>query len=157
LLTTPFEAWHGLQIPGTPATPLWLGAVVCLAYGLISLDAARRSFRRRDVAGDGQTPLRWVNVARGVLVIGVIVAIRGLGTVLARTWIASAHVEDSVASTVANLVVEQQRILGREVDPASIRVYPFCKRESVLSGGASTGAADDWTCQMFVTGPHVGR
>ena len=42
------------------------------------------------------------------------------------------------------------------VDPASIRVYPFCKRESVLTG-PSRGAADDWTCQMYIDGPHVGR
>jgi hypothetical protein len=156
LLTTPFEAWHGLQIPGTSQTPLWLGAIACAAYALVSLDAARRSFRRRDVAGDGQAPLRWAGVARGVVVITVAVAILAVGTVLDRTWITSEHVEGSVAATVANLVVVQQGILGREVDPAAIRVFPFCRRESVLSG-SSTGAADDWTCQMFIDGPHVGR
>jgi len=156
LLTTPYEAWHGLQIPGTPPTPLWLGAAVSLVFGLVSLDAARRSFRRRDFAGDGQAPLRWSGLARGVVVTVVIVGILAVGTVVDRTWITSQHVESSVADTVQNLVVEQQRILGREVDPASIRVYPFCKRESVLNG-PSTGAADDWTCQMYVDGPRVGR
>jgi ABC-2 type transport system permease protein len=156
LLTTPFEAWHGLQIPGTSSTPLWLGAIVCGAFGLASLDGARRSFRRRDFAGDGQAPLRWSGLARGVLITVVIVSILAVGTVLDRTWITSEHVEDSVATTVANLVVVQQRILGQEIDPASIKVYPFCRRESVLSG-SSTGAADDWTCQMFIDGPHLGR
>src|SRR5207247_695261 len=86
LLTTPFEAWHGLQIPGAPATPLWLGAIVCLAFAVASLDGARRSFRRRDFAGDGQAPLRWSGVARGVLVTVVIVAILAVGTTLDRTW-----------------------------------------------------------------------
>jgi hypothetical protein len=37
-----------------------------------------------------------------------------------------------------------------------VKVYPFCKRESVISG-SSVGPADDWTCQVFVDGPHVGR
>jgi ABC-2 type transport system permease protein len=156
LLTTPYEAWHGLQIPGTSATPLWLGGIVSVAFGLVSLDAARRSFRRRDFAGDGQAALRWSRLASGVLVTAVVVAILAVGTVLDRTWITSEHVESSVAATVGNLVVEQQRIRGREVDPASIRVYPFCRRESVLTG-PSKGAADDWTCQMYIDGPHVGR
>ncbi len=156
LLTTPFEAWHSLQIPGTPPTPLWLGAVVSFAFAVVALDGARRSFRRRDFAGDGQAPLRWSGLARGVVVTAVIVAILAVGTVLDRTWITSEHVETSVAGTVGNLVVVQQGILGRAVDPAAIRVFPFCKRESVLNG-PSKGAADDWTCQMYIDGPHVGR
>ena len=50
----------------------------------------------------------------------------------------------------------QQQILGRDVDTTSVKVYPYCKREIVISG-TSSGAADDWTCQVFVDGPHVGR
>jgi ABC-2 type transport system permease protein len=156
LLTTPFEAWHGLQIPGTPPTPLWLGAVVCAAYALLSLVGAKLSFRRRDFAGDGQAPLRWPVVARGVVITVVIAAILAVGTILDRTWINSEHVESSVAETVKNLVAAQQSILGRKVDAASLRVYPFCKRESVLTG-ASQGAADDWACQLYIDGPHVNR
>jgi hypothetical protein len=37
-----------------------------------------------------------------------------------------------------------------------VKAYPFCKRESVISG-VSSGPADDWTCQVFVDGPHVSR
>ena len=61
-----------------------------------------------------------------------------------------------MAPTLGNLVVVQQEILGRTVDPAAVQVYPFCKRESVLTG-TSSGAGDDWTCQLFVDGPHLGR
>ncbi len=86
----------------------------------------------------------------------MIVAVLLVGSLLDKTWITSNHVETSVAQTLGNLVVVQQEILGRTVDPAAVKVYPFCKRESVLTG-TSSGAGDDWTCQLFVDGPHLGR
>jgi ABC-2 type transport system permease protein len=156
LLTTPFEAWHGLQIEPVSSKALWIGLLVCAAYAFLSLDAARRSFRRRDFAGDGQARLSWRTVARGSVVGVAVVAVLLVGSLLDRTWITSQLVESSVAETLSNLIVVQQGILGRTEDPAAVKVYPFCKRESVLSG-TSSGAADDWTCQLYVDGPHVGR
>jgi ABC-2 type transport system permease protein len=152
LLTTPYGAWHGLQIPGTPVTPLWLGLVVSAAYAVLALDAARRSFRRRDFAGEGQAPLTWPRLARGVLAGLAIVALLVAGTVLDRTWITSEHVERSVGDTFQNLVAVQQGLLGREIDAASLKVFPFCRRESVFSG-PSRGPGDDWTCSMYADGP----
>src|SRR5205814_7139032 len=58
LLTSAFEAWHGLQIPGATSKVLWIGLLVAFAYGALSLVAAWRSFRRRDFAGDGRAPFR---------------------------------------------------------------------------------------------------
>ena len=156
LLTTPFEAWHGLQIEPISGKPLGIGLLVCAAYAFLSLDAARRSFRRRDFAGDGQARLAWGTVARGAVVGVAVVALILVGSLLDRTWITSQHVETSVAQSLGNLIVVQQGILGRTVDPAAVKVFPFCKRESVISG-TSSGAGDDWTCQLYVDGPHVGR
>jgi ABC-2 type transport system permease protein len=156
LLTTPFEAWHGLQIRPIATKPLWIGLVVCAAYALLSLDAARRSFRKRDFAGDGQAGITWSRVARGSVIAVAIVGVLLAGALLDRTWITSQVVESSVGSTLTNLVAVQQGLLGHDVDAGSVRVYPFCKRESVLSG-PSTGAADDWVCQLYVDAPHVGR
>src|SRR5207247_7849190 len=85
-----------------------------------------------------------------------IIAVLLVGMVFDRTWITSQRIESSVAATFTDLVVVQQGLLGHQEDAGSFKVYPYCKRESVLTG-ASTGAGDDWTCQMFVTGPHVGR
>ena len=156
LLTSPFEAWHGLQIEPITRRPILIGLFVCAAYSFLALEAARRSFHRRDFAGDGQARLAWASVARGCIVGAMIVAALLVGSLLDRTWITSNHVETSVAQTLGHLVVVQQGILGRTVDPAAVKVYPFCKRESVLTG-TSSGAGDDWTCQLFVDGPHLGR
>ncbi len=156
LLTSPFTAWHGLQISPSTSKAIWIGLLVSVAYGALSLIAAWRSFRRRDFAGDGQAPFRWSTIGRAGVATVVLVAILLVGTLLNKTWITSTHLEGSVSQTVGNLIVVQQQILGREVDPTSVKVYPYCKRESVISG-TSSGAADDWTCQVFVDGPHVGR
>ena len=156
LLPTAVEAWHGLQIPGSSATPLWLGLVVSAAWMVLSLDAARRSFQRRDFAGDGQVPVSWSRLERGVFVGVGVTALLVVGSFLDRTWITSKHVESSVGATFRNLVVAQQGLLGRELDPDSVQVYPFCKRESVVSG-PSRGSGDDWTCTLYANGPRLSQ
>lgn len=152
LLSSSFDAWHGLQIAGAPMTPLLLGLVVSAAYGFLSLDGARRSFRRRDFAGEGQAPLSWSRLARGVFTGVALTAILVVGTLVDRTWITSEHVETSVGETFKNLVVVQQAVLGTEMNAGSLRVYPYCRRESVISG-PSSGAGDDWTCSIYANGP----
>ena len=122
----------------------------------MSLIAAWRSFRRRDFAGDGQAPFRWSTIGRAVVATLVVVAVLLVGTLLTRRGSHRPISRRRCRETLTNLIVVQQQILGREVDTASVKVYPYCKRESVISG-TSSGAADDWTCQVFVDGPHVGR
>jgi len=156
LLTTSFEAWHGLLVDPTRLAPLGVGVVVCLATSVLCLDAARRSFRRRDFAGDTRNPFTWSRLARGTLVGVGITALLVVGVALDRTWITSERVEGSVSSNFANLAVVQQGLTGQTVDASSFKVFPFCKRESVIAG-PSTGAGDDWSCQIFVTGPKIGR
>ena len=156
LPTNSVEAWHGLQIPGSTTAPLWIGLAVSAAYVVLSLDLARRSFQARDFAGDGQVSLSSSSLRRGALAAVAITAVVVGGMLLDRTWITSKHVEASVASTFRNLIIVQQGLLGRELQPASVRVYPFCNRESVLSG-PSTGAGDDWVCTLYVDAPHVGQ
>jgi ABC-2 type transport system permease protein len=156
LLTSPFEAWHGLQISPVTTKALWIGLLVSFAYGALSLAAAWRSFHRRDFAGDGQAPFRWSTVGRAVVATVVLAALLLVGTLLSTTWITSSHLEASVSDTLSNLIVVQQQILGRALDPADVKVYSYCKRESVISG-TSSGPADDWACQAFVDGPHVSR
>jgi ABC-2 type transport system permease protein len=148
------ETWHGLQIPGSSSTSLWLGVIVSVAYGVLCLDAARRSFARRDFAGDGQTPLNSAGLRRGAISVAAIAAILAVGMILDSTWITSKHVETSVAATFRNLVVEQQGLLGRKLEASDVRIYPFCSRESAVSG-SSTGAGDDWTCTLYVNAPNL--
>src|SRR4029453_12504745 len=112
LLTTPFEAWHGLLIDPIRLTPVWIGLVVCAAYAVLCLDAARRSFRRRDFAGDARPALSLRSLGRGVVVGLVITALLVVGVAFDRTWITSQRVEAAVSSTFSNLVVVQQGLLG---------------------------------------------
>jgi ABC-2 type transport system permease protein len=151
LLTTPFDAWHGLLVEPADLGPVWVGAVACAVYAFLTLDAARRSFRRRDFAGDGRPPVRWSRVGRGILAALVVTGVLAAASALDRTWITYRRVQDSVGRTFTNLVVEQQRLLGRHIEAASLRVFPLCKRESVVRGPGK-GAGDDWGCDIFVDG-----
>jgi ABC-2 type transport system permease protein len=157
LLTTPFDAWHGLLVSPPRMKPLLVGSVVCAVYGLLCLDAARRSFRRRDFAGEGRVAMSRPSLVRGLVVAVGITAILVVAIALDRTWITSQRVESSVAATLPNLLAAQQDLLGQTADAGSFRVFPFCRRESVLGGRPSTGAGDDWSCQLYVDGPHVRR
>lgn len=51
LLTTPFEAWHGLLAEPSFTGPLVQGVLVALAWVALSLSAAFVMLRRRDITG----------------------------------------------------------------------------------------------------------
>ncbi len=151
LLTAPFDAWHGLLVQPTDVGPLWVGAIACVVYAFLTLDVARRAFRKRDFAGDGRPAVSWSRFGKGILVAVAITAVLAAGSAFDRTWITYQRVQDSVRRTFQNLVVEQQRLLGHDVKAGTLQVYPLCKRESVLRG-TGKGAGDDWGCDIFVDG-----
>ncbi len=51
LLTTPFEAWHGLLVAPPFSAPLWLGLAVSAAWCAVCLALAYTALRRRDITG----------------------------------------------------------------------------------------------------------
>jgi ABC-2 type transport system permease protein len=51
LLSTPFEAWHGLLTEPRFTGPLTQGGLVCAAWALVSLAAGYLILRRRDITG----------------------------------------------------------------------------------------------------------
>jgi ABC-2 type transport system permease protein len=51
LLTTPFEAWHGLLAQPAFYSPLTNGLITCAAWSAIALALAFFSLRRRDITG----------------------------------------------------------------------------------------------------------
>lgn len=51
LLTTPFEAWHGLLTQPRFTGPLVDGLLVCAGWSVLSLGAAYVMLRRRDITG----------------------------------------------------------------------------------------------------------
>jgi ABC-2 type transport system permease protein len=153
LPTTTLEAWHGLLVAPARLTPIWLGALVCVAVSLLCLDSARRSFRRRDFAGEGRAPLDRRRLGRAALVGLAIAAALGVGAAVEHTWITAHRIEASLTPTFENLLTEQQRLLGHPEATKGLLVFPFCKRESVVLG-TGAGPGDDWDCHVFVNGPN---
>ena len=151
LLITPFAAWRGLLVVPSTLKPLGIGALVCVAYAVVSLDTARRSFRRRDFAGDARPGVGWSRIGRGVVVAAVITGVLAVGTALDHTWITAHRVEDAIGPTFRNLLALQQRDLGHPERGAALIVFPFCKRESVRHGSGE-GPGDDWDCELYVNG-----
>jgi ABC-2 type transport system permease protein len=154
LLTTPFEAWHGLLVAPPRSEPLVLGALVCAAYSYLCLDAARRSFRGRDFAGEARSVVAWSRLARWAVVGLIFAGLLSVGTALDRTWISSPRLGSSFAATFKNLAVLQESVRGQSKVRSNFNVYSSCRRESVVSG-PSRGAGDDWTCRLFVDIPAL--
>jgi ABC-2 type transport system permease protein len=157
MLTTGFEAWHGLQFDPPKYGPFLFGTIVSIAYTYLCLDAARSILRRRDFAGEGSMPLRWTPMVRRSVVIAVAVfAVLAVASRLDPTWITSDRLEASVGQTFRNLVAVQQTMQGQPARAASIGVFPFCKREGVRNG-PSRGSGEDWICALNVNGPRLGQ
>ncbi len=154
LLTTPFEAWHGILVDPARTAPFLVGLITCAAYAVLCLDIARRAFRRRDFAGEGRGAVTWPRIVRGSLVAVGVTGVLIVAAVLDRTWITSQRLEGSIAPTFRNLVALQQDMIGQGDRAQAIRTFPFCKRESVVTGTGS-GSGDDWVCQLYVDGPHL--
>ncbi|HXJ66416.1 MAG TPA: hypothetical protein VNN79_21865, partial [Actinomycetota bacterium] len=154
LVSTSFDAWHGILVAPAKFGPLLVGLLACAATAVLALDAARRSFRDRDFAGEGRAPASWSRLGRSVLVGGAITGVLVAGTLFDRTWITANRLQDSVGTTFRNLVVVQQGMIGHGDRTSSLRVIPFCKRSSVISG-TGEGPGDDWQCQLFVNGPKL--
>jgi hypothetical protein len=156
LLTAPFEGWHELLVAPRRVAPILVGLAVSAVYAYLCLSVARTMVRRRDFAGDSATSPGWRGLARG-LVVGVgILGVLAAGAAFDRTWITSHRVEDSVAATFKNLVVDQQTMLGHPGTARSFTVSPFCTRGG-SPAGPSSGAGDDWVCELNVNGPRLGQ
>jgi ABC-2 type transport system permease protein len=154
LLTTPFEAWHGILVDPARTAPFLIGLITTAAYAVLCLDIARRAFRRRDFAGEGRAAVTVRRVVRGSLVAVGVTGVLIVAAMLDSTWITSQRLEASIAPTFRNLVALQQDVIGQGDRAQAIRVFPFCKRESVVQGTGS-GAGDDWVCQLYVDGPRL--
>ena len=116
LLTSSFDAWHGLFVVRPYYGPVELGealAIVCIA---VFLAVAWIALRRRDFAGSGTGPRRsWLAVA-GVLAatlagIGLLAGLSDVGP----SGVTASRLETSLATTFSNLAMYQQTLLGRIV------------------------------------------
>jgi ABC-2 type transport system permease protein len=159
LLTTPFEAWHGLLVQPKSLTPFLLGLIVSAIYSYLCLSAAWGMVRRREFTGETGGvggAATWKRLGRAAAIGLAIATVVAVAAAFDRTWISSHRVEDSVGATFTNLVRVQQTMLGHPERARSFTVSPFCARESA-GAGVSQGAGDDWVCQLNVNGAHLGQ
>jgi hypothetical protein len=98
----------------------------------------------------------WPKVLRGIVLALAAVAVLAVASMLDRTWITSDRLQASVGATFKSLVVVQQTMLDRAAKAGSFSVFPFCKRERVVSG-PSRGSGDDWICALNVNGSQLGQ
>jgi ABC-2 type transport system permease protein len=153
LLTTPFDAWHGLLLAHPHYQPLERGAAVAAIYIFFALDVAWALFRRRDFAGsDPSRQGSWGLVIRWAAVAVAVVALLAAASNWGPTTITSEKLQASIAPTFKNLVTVQQMLLGRRAQAgASLTVRPLCRRGG--QNRPSRGPGDDWICQLTVTSP----
>jgi hypothetical protein len=144
LLTTPFDAWHGLFVEHRYYRPLLEGAVVSCVYIGVWLAVAWTLFHDCDVAGAGsertsrRTPLL---VAGAAALVAVALAV---ASNLGPTAITPKRLAGAITPTFENLVLLQQRQLGRTIRGAT---RSRCFRSAAgraapeASGRATTGSA----------------
>jgi ABC-2 type transport system permease protein len=155
LLTSGFDAWHGLFTAPSYYGPLERSAVVAVAYIGVSLAAAWIILRRRDFAGsEAGGPGGWVVPARALVVVGAAVALLAVASNLGPKSVTAGRLEASISTTFSNLAVYQQRLLGRRVPAgAALNVLPTCKRRGVTT--PYSGQGDDWHCTLDVVGSRA--
>jgi len=157
LLTTPFDAWHGLFQEHPYYRPLEQGALVATVYAAGCLACAWQLFRRRSYAGEAAGAHgRWSVPAHGGVAVAAMLALLVAVSRVGASPITAERLEGSIAPTFSHLVVVQQRLLGRRVPAgSSVTVLPTCGR-----GGSSApgrGAGDDWLCSLSLVGPSLAQ
>jgi len=153
LLTSLFDAWHGLFVAHPHYGAIERGSVVAVAYIAVCLFLAWHVLRRRDFAGD-ETDGRagWVVPAVAVATSAVVIAGLAVASNLGPAAVTASRLDASLATTFSNLTAYQQTLLGRHVPAgATLHVLPSCARRGVST--PHEGQGDDWHCLLSVIGP----
>jgi len=158
LLSSSFDAWHGLFADPAFSRPLLLAEAVAVLWLVVSLAGAGEVLRRRQFAGaNAERPRgRAVAVRRVAIAVAVVVLV-AVGETIGPSPITPHRLDRSFASAFNRLVTYQQQLLGRSVpEGAALNAQPFCFRRS---GGAAKkgGAGDDWTCRLFAGAPGTSQ
>jgi ABC-2 type transport system permease protein len=154
LVASAFDSWHGLFTAHGFYRPLMLGIIVSIAWVVVCLSVSWSILRSRDFAGPpvARRP-GWVMPVRVVVASTIVLALLAVATSWGPTSVTTARLEAAIKPTFNNLIVLQQRVLGRQI-PAGAKVndYASCVRRS----GVSKGPGDDWICTMDMIIPLDG-
>ena len=157
LLTSAFDAWHGLFAAHPHFGLIEAGSAVTLGYTALCLAVAWVVLQRRDFAGT-DTGGRASRVGTTAVLAATVVIVAGLvaASSLGPATVTAARLETSLGATFSNLTAYQQRLLGRAVPTGTtLDVLPTCARRGVST--PSEGQGDDWHCVLTVLGPRASQ
>jgi ABC-2 type transport system ATP-binding protein len=133
LLTSAFDAWHGLFLDPAVVTAATRSVALSGAYLALGLAAARLAFSPR-------VPASTVFGAIAALALAALAARGPSGEVT------KARIEGALTQTFANLVSVQVDALGAPpVEPASLHAFADCHKTSATKEARGPG---DWTCDL---------
>jgi ABC-2 type transport system permease protein len=153
LITTAFNAWHGVVASPRFYTPLRVALAVSFLWIAACLWGTWLILQRRDFAGPPVARRAgWLGPARTVAVAVAVVALLGLSGGLGPAAITRARLQDSLASAFQRLTLLQQHELGRSVpEGARLEALTRCYRHTARS----VGPGDDWSCTITLLHPSV--
>ena len=149
LLSTALDAWNGMFAAPSYTRPIAWGALIVLAYVLVSLVVAWGNLRGRDVAGPAPAESGWARQLRLVAVaVGIVALLAGVSN-LGPSGITATRLDRSIRRTFDNLTVLQQQYLGHRVPTgAHLRIWPTCRRQGVKH--PTRGPGDNWLCSLDI-------
>jgi ABC-2 type transport system permease protein len=151
LLSTPFDAWHGLFTEPAHGSTVAQGATTSIAYTVVFLEAAWLLFRRRAFAGaEAVAHRRWRAPVRAAVAAAALVALLAFASNRGPTAITGDRLEAAITPTFQRLVELQYRWRTGQAPQRAVRVLTACRR----GGGARAprGPGDDWACAVVVHG-----
>jgi ABC-2 type transport system permease protein len=154
LVASAFDSWHGLFTSPAFYRPLMLGIIVSVAWVVVCLSVSWSVLRGRDFAGPPVSRRAgWVAPVRVVVVCSALIALLAVACSWGPVSVTTARLQAAIKPTFNNLIVLQQRALGRHI-PAGARLndYASCVRRS----GLRQGPGEDWICTMDMVIPLDG-
>ncbi len=153
LIGSAFDGWHGLFVTHRFFGPLAVSSLASAAWIAACLSATWLILRRRDFVGSATGGGGWLVSLR---VVGAVVAVIAL-LAFAGSWgpvgVTAARLRASIGPDFSNVSLLQQRLIGRTVPPgATLDIRPSCNR-----GGAAPQGPGEWTCNLNVFIPQLGK
>jgi ABC-2 type transport system permease protein len=154
LVSSAFDAWHGLLVSHRFFGPLIEGSLVSLAWIAASLGGAWLILQRRDFAGAPVARRQtWIAAVRVVVIGAALIVLLGAASSWGPVPITARKVQAAFTPTFTNLTLLQQRLLGRNAPQGTkLNILPSCGRR----GTTSQGPGGDWFCQLDVLIPQPG-
>jgi ABC-2 type transport system permease protein len=155
LLSTPFDAWHGLFTAHQHLHTAAQGALTSIAWTAVFLGATWLVFRRRAFGGSEAVPQRRFRApVRAAVAAAAAIALLTAASGLGPTDMTARRLQAAITPTFEHLVLLQYLWRTRQMpsDPG-LRAATRCQR----GGGTrpARGPGDDWTCTTRILRPQV--